>query len=393
MGAAGEPRAPGAAPGGAGPKVATVGLSLSATCGVRDHATLLAAELERNGIAGSWHWLTREHVALAPARGEIADFTRRLRLELARERPDAILAHYSVFSYSHKGLPLFVPGVFSALAAARAPVIVVLHEFAYPWRYGGWRGGVWAVTQRAAMVEVMRTADTALVTADWRARWLATRRWLPRRPVLLAPVYSNLPAPAAGAATRRDGRTVGLFGYSYQGAAVALILDALALVREGGVEARLRLLGAPGPDSGPAREWLALARQRGVEDALSFSGALPAQELSDELAACEVLLFADTAGPSSRKGSLAGSIASGRPVIALDGPMSWRALIDSGAIRAVAPDAPALARALGELLRDEQARDSISARARAFYEREMALERTAETVIGALGGRPRASAP
>ena len=48
--------------------------------------------------------------------------------------------HYSVFSFSHKGLPLFVPDGLLGAAAARVPVIVVLHEFAYPWLYGGWRG-------------------------------------------------------------------------------------------------------------------------------------------------------------------------------------------------------------------------------------------------------------
>ena len=132
--------------------------------------------------------------------------------------------------------------------------------------------------------------------------------------MLFAPVYSNLPAPDPAASGRRDGRTVGLFGYSYQGAAVSLVLDAIAQLRAGGTDVRLRLLGAPGPDSAQGGRWRELARERGIEEALSFSGALPAQELSDELAACEVLLFADAAGPSSRKTTLAASVASGRPV-------------------------------------------------------------------------------
>lgn len=379
-----EPRAADARTGAAPLRVAVVGLSINATCGVRDHATLLTGALEREGIACTTHWLTRERVALGPSRAEIGAFTRRLSDELARERPDAILVHYSVFSFSHKGLPLFVPTVFSALRAPRVPVIVVLHEFAYPWFYGGWRGAVWAASQRVAMLEVMRAATTAVVTAEARARWLGTRRWLPRRPVLFAPVYSNLPAPDPAASSRRDGRTVGLFGYSYQGAAVSLVLDAVAQLRAGGTDVALRLLGAPGPDSPQGRRWHELAGERGIAEALSFSGALPAQELSDELAACEVLLFADAAGPSSRKTTLAAAIASGRPVVALDGPMGWRALIASGAIRVVAPTAPALAGALGELLSDEDARERTGERARAFYAREMALERTAATFVAAL---------
>jgi glycosyltransferase involved in cell wall biosynthesis len=364
--------------------VAVVGISLSSTCGVRDHATLLAGALAREHVACSTHWLTREHTALAPSRAELARFAAQLRAELPRERPDAILVHYSVFAYSHKGLPLFVRPVFAALAAARVPVIVVLHEFAYPWRYGGWRGAVWAVSQRAAMLEVMRVASTAIVTADSRARWLASRRLLPARPVHVAPVYSNLPPAEPGSEGRRDGATVGLFGYAYQGAAQALILDALAELLERGVRVRLRLLGQPGPDSPGGEEWREQARARSIEQALSFSGALPAQQLASELATCDVLLFADGAGPSSRKGTLAGALASGRPVVALRGPVTWRALVEADAVRAVEPNAGALARALAELLADAPEREALAARSRAFYEREMALEHTAALVLGLL---------
>jgi glycosyltransferase involved in cell wall biosynthesis len=369
-------------------RVAVVGISIGPTCGVRDHATLLAGALADAGVACSCHWLTRERTTLGPADAELKGFTTRLREELARERPDAILVHYSVFAYSFKGLPLFVRQIFSELAKARVPVITVLHEFAYPWRYGGWRGAVWAVSQRAVMVDVMRATSTAVVTAEPRARWLASRRLLPKRPVLVAPVYSNLPAPQPAGERRRDGATVGLFGYAYQGAAVQLILDALAQLRERGVAVRLRLLGAPGAESAGGVQWRELAHARGVAEALSFSGALPAQQLSNELAACDVLLFADAAGPSSRKGTLAGSLASGRPVVALHGPVTWRALLEADAIRAVDASAHALAEALGELFADESLRDALGARGLAFYEREMALERTAELVIGLLQRAP-----
>ncbi|HMD56069.1 MAG TPA: glycosyltransferase family 4 protein [Solirubrobacteraceae bacterium] len=374
-------------------RVAVVGISLSGTCGVRDHATLLTGALAADGVSCSWHWLTREQSALAGARSEIAGFVEQLRDELARERPAAVVLHYSVFAYSHKGLPLFVRPVFEALRESGVPVLAVLHEFAYPWRYGGWRGAVWAVSQRAAMVEVMRVAATVLVTADVRARWLSSRPWLAKRAVVVAPVYSNLPPPRASSRESRDGRTVGLFGYSYQGAALALILDAFADLTERGVAVRLRLLGAPGPQSPGGEAWREQAQARGIADALSFSGALPAQELSDQLAACEVLLFADAAGPSSRKGTLAGSLASGRPLVALDGPMGWRALIDAGAIIAVPPSARALADAVGGLLADESAREELGERGLAFYRREMALERTAETVMGLLAGGGPAGSP
>ena len=141
-------------------------------------------------------------------------------------------------------------------------------------------------------------------------------------------------------------------------------------------------------------EWLRAAHERGLGEALLFSGTLPAQALSDALAACRVLLFPDRAGPQSRKGSLAGAMASGRPVVALDGPRTWEELIAAQAVRVVAPRAEALAQAIGSLLADEGLADALGARGRAFASDRMGLRVTAEAVkrlleqlAGARGGR------
>jgi glycosyltransferase involved in cell wall biosynthesis len=368
-------------------RVAVVGLSLKRACGVRDHATLLAGALEQAGVSCSMHWITREASGLRATVSELSSFNARLGRELAEEGPDAILVHYSVFAYSVKGLPLHVPATFGVLGGLGVPVVGVLHEFAYPWRYGGWRGAVWAVTQRAVMRPVMRALDAAIVTAEQREQWLRTRRWLPSRPIANAPVFSNLPAPRAGPDTTRSARVLGLFGYAYQGAGTGLILDALVALRERGLDVELRLLGAPGGDSRGGAEWLALARARGIESALSFSGPLPAQELSDRIAECDVLLFADLAGPSSRKGSLAGSLASGRPVVAIDGPMTWAAFRQARALRTVAPSAGALVHELEALLGDRDELEAQGARGLEFYEREMSLGRTADRVLELLSSQ------
>jgi glycosyltransferase involved in cell wall biosynthesis len=230
----------------------------------------------------------------------------------------------------------------------------------------------------------MRASAAVIVTADFRARWLASRRWLPQRPLAVAPVFSNLPAPIATQPAARPRPAVGLFGYSYQGAALALILDALSTLEQEGIDVELRLLGAPGPSSSAGEAWRAAARARGLSEALSFSGALDAQALSNELAACDLLLFADTAGPSSRKGTLAGSLASGTAVIAIDGPRTWPELLDARAAEVVAPNAQALAGAIGALLADPQAREALGARGRAFAGQRMGIERTVGAVRGLL---------
>ena len=306
--------------------------------------------------------------------------------ELARERPDAVLLHYSVFSYSHRGLPLFVGPVLSALRRSGAPLITVLHEFAYPWLRSGVRGTAWAVSQRALLIEVMRASAAALVTIDTRADWLASRVWLPWRPVAFAPVFSNLPLPSAAQSSYRDrGRQrIGVFGYSHEGSAIALVLDSVRLLQERALNVELMLLGAPGRCSSTGEAWLKGAAMRAIALAPSFSGTLAVQELSDAIAACDILLFADSAGPSSRKTTLAASLASGRAVVAIDGPLRWSELTDARAVHLVAPTPEALADGLDMLVRDERLRRALAERGRAFVERQMGVARSAGAVAGLL---------
>ncbi len=361
-------------------RVAVVGMSVGPTCGSRDHALLLAEGLACEDISCSLHWLDRRERSARGGRAEIRAWAQALSSELARERPDAILLHYSVFAFSHRGLPLFVAPTLAALRRSQIPVVTVLHEFVYPWRHGGLRGKVWALTQRALLIDVMRSSAAVLLTTDFRERWLESRPWLPRRPAAVAPVFSNLPPPAGGLPAKRARPVLGLFGYSYQGAALSLVLDAIVLLAKRGVAPRLVLLGAPGRTSPVAGVWLREARARGIEQALEFSDALPAQDLSNALAACDLLLFADAAGPSSRKGTLAASLASGRPVLAIDGPRRWLELVWAEAASVVKPTAPALADAIQELLADDAAREVLGARGREFAEQRMGVARTVEAV-------------
>ncbi len=361
-------------------RVAAVGISIDEICGVRDHAKLLAGALEAQGVSCSLHWLQRTRGSLRSERAQIESWAQGLTVELEAAGAEAVLLHYSVFAYSHKGIPLFVGRVLAACRQARLPIVTVLHEYAYPWRRDGLAGAVWAVSQRAWLIGVMRVSAAAVVTTGLRADWLRSRPWLARQPIEVVPVFSNLP-PASAAASDPDRApgVVGLFGYGYNEATAALVLDALRLLRGRALPLRLVLLGAPGERSPAGERWARLARARGVREALSFSGALPAQELSDRLAACEILLFADPIGPTSRKTTLAASLSAGRPVLALDGPQRWPELIAAEAARVVEPSAEALATALGELLADEQLRESLGARGREFAER-VGLARAARVV-------------
>lgn len=361
-------------------RTTVVGMSASPICGVRAHAGLLAEALSRERISCSMCWLSREQESLRAGRIQVRAWLRALAAELEQSRPDVVLLHYSIFAYSHRGLPVFVRPTMSVLRSMRIPLVALTHELAYPWRIGGWRGNAWALAHRMVLLDVMRASRAVVVTTDFRAEWLVSRRWLARRPVVVAPVFSNLPPSAARSRRDRDRPLVGLFGYSYDGPAISLVLDAIRLLRERGVNVELALLGAPGRASALAGTWLQAAATRGIADALSFAGPLAAQDLSDALVACDVLLFADPPGPSSRKGTLAGSLASGRPVIATDGPRCWSELVRSEAARVVPPSPTAVADAVAALLAEESTREALGARGRAFAEQKMSLTGSAELV-------------
>jgi len=365
-------------------RMAVVGMSTSANCGVRDHAAVLAEALARENVSCSLHWLYRSEGTIRATRAEIRSWTRGLAAELEEHRPDAVLLHYSVFAYSYRGLPLFVRPALSSLHGLRIPLVSFLHEFAYPWRRAGLHGTAWALSQRALLIEVMRASAAAVVTIDSRADWLTSRVWLPRRPVAFAPVFSNLPPPAVRPQPDRETPIIGLFGYSHEGAAVSLVLDAVRLLEDRGRGVGLMLLGAPGRSSAVGEAWLAGAGTRAITHALSFSGTLAAQDLSDALAACDIMLFADSSGPSSRKTTLAASLACGRAVVAIDGPLSWSELMQAQAARVVAPTADALAGGIDMLLGDAGLRQALGARGRAFAERQMGVARTARVVAGLL---------
>jgi glycosyltransferase involved in cell wall biosynthesis len=364
-------------------RVAMVGISIDESCGVRDYATVLLPALGKEGVDCSLHWLDRKAIALAGARAETRAGIAAIAAEIDERAVDAIVLHYSVFAFAHRGLPVFSLPVLAELQR-RAPLVSVLHEAAYPWHLGGPRGTVWALSQRAALVEVVRRSAALLVTIDVRARWLASRPWLARRPMAVAPVFSTLPIPASGETVPHRETTVGLFGYAHEGSQPGVVLDALRLVRDGGVPARLLLLGSPGPDSVAARRWQLAADERRLGDALCFSGILPAAELSDSLSACEVLLFADSPGPTSRKTTLAALLASGRPVLAIDGPGSWPELVRAGAALIAAPDPLEVAGGLRRLMQDAQERSALGARGRRFYEQTMAVEHSARALVALL---------
>ena len=381
-------------PSGAGAKIGVLGVSLGRPCGVHAHATALADELRRNDVGCSLHWLWRNDAPLAASRSELRAWTKRLGVELHAEKPDALLLHYSVFAYSFRGFPVFVQPLLSVMRDLGVPTVTLLHEYAYPWHRGGLRGAGWALSQRALLYEVMRASAAVLATTDFRADWLSTRSWLPDRSIALAPVFSGLP-PASVAAADTAEHEAHVLGLLARGTRVSRSRSCSMLCRSCRCAASMRSwccwarLGAAPPRA--SRGWLPPPREAS-SGRWSFSGMLAAQELADRLTTCDVLLSADRIGPTSRRTTLAASLAAGRPVVALDGRHTWRELRQAQAALIVQPRADALADALAELLLDGGMRAQLARRGSQFAMRAMSVERSAhavgEVLDEVIGGSP-----
>jgi glycosyltransferase involved in cell wall biosynthesis len=347
-------------------KLALVGVSTQPVCGIRDYATTLKPHLEAAGaeVRMVWH----DAVPGEPGEASIASLKRQLSQS---ERSEVILWNYSPFTYGHRGVPTRVPSLLALLRRSGQPLVPVLHELAHNVGDRGTRGLVHGVTQRAALVPILRASKGVVVTTAGRADWLATRRWLPQRPRAFVPVPSNIPVVNGNShPTSRTGNLVsriGVFGFRADGVLVDLVAQA---VPRSSSNARLVLVGAPGPDTAQADLWRAAAAANGCD--LEFTGVLDPSSLSAALADLDLAVFPNSGGPTSRNTTLAALLEHGRPIVAVDGPHRWDALAQERALVLVDQDVSDLASALRQLADSSALRREQGERAREFYRRHQA---------------------
>ena len=355
-------------------RILNLGVSQSPVCGVRDYALRLGEELTKVGHTVESEWLERP-TSIRECLGWI-----RSALSAEKHGPvDVVLWHYSVFAYSSGGIPTLSYPFSWALWRARSPIVAVLHEYTFPWGRGGLRGTAWALSHRFALPFLVAASSGLVVTVQDRAEWLRERRWLLCRPVTVTPVFSNLPEPIVAPDLQESGTIrIGMFGYPK--ASARLIVDAMANVRASGTAAELWLLGSPGQNTSEGEAWRTAGRAAGVVETMKFTGILGPEALANEIRQCDILIFDDGLGPSSRKTTLAAILASGRPVVAVVGPNTWPLLTQDGSVRLVARNSGALGDALIQLANDTTIRDELGARCRAFYERHQSREVVAAAV-------------
>ena len=170
---------------------------------------------------------------------------------------------------------------------------------------------------------------------------------LPGRIVVVEiPLASNI--EPAGGASRRDSSEfiVGTWGFLRPDKGIDRLIDAFAAVATAR-PARLVIAGDPGPDDAYANEIRARATASPVGDRITFTGRLPAPELSEALAGLDVCVLPYVGGLEANRGTYATARAHGLPIVTTTtGEPRFDAESDTAFVRP--GDRPALARAILE---------------------------------------------
>jgi glycosyltransferase involved in cell wall biosynthesis len=235
----------------------------------------------------------------------------------AAGRFDYVLLQYNPFSFGPRG---FAPWLVYALARAKIPLVLMLHETyvpLWPWRFSLMR--LWQYPQFVCLV---RAACALLVST---VRWLPQlRRWTKRRCTIL-PVGSNLPAPQMSKPEARaklglapDVLLLGIFGFGHiskrtewVGAAARRIYQRFPktqLLNVGQTSDSLPLLCAPVP--------------------VHQHGLLSGHEASLRLRAMDLFLAPFADGISPRRGSVIAALQHGVPVCSTFREYTDRFLLD-----------------------------------------------------------------
>ncbi|MCM3926571.1 glycosyltransferase, partial [Frankia sp. AiPs1] len=158
-----------------------------------------------------------------------------------------------------------------------------------------------------------------------------------------------------------DAEVAVFFGFVHPVKGVRYLIDALAVLRTRRPRLHLAVVGGFTSLALPAAEAAAFRRELtehahagGVDDLVTFTGHLPAAEVSAILAAADVCVLPFTAGVTTKSGALAAALAHGLATIVTAAQPPDPALVDgrtvlvASRVRDPVPLAGALDRALGD---------------------------------------------
>jgi glycosyltransferase involved in cell wall biosynthesis len=248
---------------------------------------------------------------------------------------------------------------------------VMFHEVAYPFERGQpLKHRVMAALTHAYALGLGRRAERILISTPGCERALGLVG-LRNTPLFWLPIPSNLPSEGERRPRTQVLRDVNLDPqalvvghFSTFGARVAEPLEReLGSLLDHDERVQILLSGV-GSVQFSAR---LLASRSGATARVRALGETTLEAAADSVAAADVLLFPYPDGISSRRTSVMGALALGKPVVTNAGPNTEALWSATGCVRLASLEPGELARATSELLGDPAARARLGERAREVY--------------------------
>lgn len=292
--------------------------------------------------------------------------------------PSRILVQYVPQAFGWRGLNL--PFCFWLRTRRRDAVWVMFHEVRFPlgWKQPPAYNFIGVVTRLMASL-VTSAAERKFVSIPAWAQMISSRD-SERASTVWLPVPSNVPvtiSPPATAEIRsrllpKGGFLIGHFG-TYGGKSAEYLMSILPRLLAGHSDRKALLLGRR---SEGMREEI-LRRHPELSEQIFAAGALPADELSVNLSACDVMIQPFIDGVSSRRGSAMACLAHGLPVVTTKGPLTESIWAESEAVAlSDAADVDGLVLTAERLLTDSSERERLGTAAGALYKERFDISHT-----------------
>jgi glycogen(starch) synthase len=254
-----------------------------------------------------------------------------------------------------------------------------------------WNLGLGRRSPLSIRAEALALLGRSAVLASHDPAYLAALRRIARgmKPVRWLPVGTNIATEARrapGAVRRelglRDTPLLGYFGQLDFTRGVEDLLDALALLRSGGSNAHLVMIGAA--DSARYELYLALAERLGLDGTVVWTPWLGPDQAAELLASVDLCVLPYRRNSLGRS-ALAAALTLGVPTVLAGTPERIAPLQDGRDVALVVPEDPAgLALTVRGLLGDDDARERLRQGARVAA-RHFAWPRIAEAALSVYG--------
>lgn len=280
-------------------------------CGVGDYTSGLAAAIVKVAPDVKVEVITSEDTRVRPSSGIILHeikgwgcrYLGELMRLLATLKPDLLHIQYPTRGYGKGLAPNLLPLVLR-ICRPNLPVVVTLHEFtiAHPLR------------KLSSLFLIF--CPHRLVACDGREQRMLNRlRKLRGGRVELIPLGANIPMCVQGVlrGNGSDRITFCHFGFLDKSKDGTLLIDVLAKLRQEQFPVRLVFVGEITPDK---QAWFRkLAEDRGVAEAVSFTGFCSPEDVSRYLASSDIGLFPFRDGVSLRRTSFLAAMQHGLAVV------------------------------------------------------------------------------